>query len=343
MTGIIPVLRPISVHKFFLPALLLSIPLTALAQPFHLPTANQALFEKGGEAKFFVPTPGRDWTSGCFGCVRSGGAKMHEGLDIKCLQRDKHGEPIDPVMATADGTVVYMSDRPSLSNYGRYIVVRHNIGGLEVYSLYAHLSAFAAGLKVGQSVRTGEKIAVMGHTGTGISRERAHVHFELNLFYNDHFSAWFKKHYPTIHDDHGIWNGQNLVGMDPRLILLSEHAEGPRFNLLQWLQSRPELCRVLVRKTDFSWPKHYPMLVKNDTALPPDRIAGYEIALDFNGLPFELIPRAAAQMKGSAKYQLLSVNEAEYAKNPCRRLVKRQGKTWQLGNNGIELLDLLTY
>jgi murein DD-endopeptidase MepM/ murein hydrolase activator NlpD len=334
------------VNKIFLSGLLLSVRLAALAQPFHLPTANQALFEKGGEEKFFVGTSGHAWTSGCFGCVRSGGRQMHEGLDIKCLQRDKRGEPSDPVMATADGTVAYMNNRPSLSNYGRYIVLRHSIGGLEIYSLYAHLEEFAGGLKAGQAVKAGEKIAVMGRTSNtraGISRERAHVHFELNLFYNDHFSAWFKKHYPKEHDDHGIWNGQNLVGFDPRLIFLAQREEGPNFNLAHWLQHRTEVCRVLVRKTDFSWPKRYPMLVQNDQALPRERIAGYEMALDFNGLPFELIPRAASQMKGTAQYQLLSVNEAEYTKNHCRKLVTRRGAHWQLGREGIDLLDLLTY
>ena len=333
-------------NKIFLSVLLLSIRLAALAQPFHLPTANQALFETGGEEKFFVGTTGHSWTSGCFGCVRSGGWRMHKGLDIKCLQRDQRGEPSDPVMAAADGTVAYMNNRPALSNYGRYIVLRHSIGGLEIYSLYAHLAEFVGGLKVGQAVKAGEKIAVMGrtsNTGEVISRERAHVHFELDLFYNDHFSAWFKKHYPREHDDHGIWNGQNLVGIDPRLILLAQRDEGPRFDLARWLRSRPELCRVLVRKTGFSWLKRYPMLVRDDPALPRERIAGYEMALDFNGLPFQLIPRAASQMKGAAKYQLLSVNEAEYAKNPCRRLVTRRGAHWQLGREGINLLELLTY
>jgi hypothetical protein len=224
--------------------------------------------------------------------------------------------------------------------------VRHNIGGLEIYSLYAHLAEFAGGLKAGQAVKAGEKIAVMGrttNTRSGISKERAHVHFELNLFYNDHFSGWYKKHYPKEHDDHGIWNGQNLVGIDPRLILLAQREEGPHFNLARWLQQRPELCRVLVRKTDFSWPRRYPMLVKNDPAMPREPIAGYEMALDFNGLPFELIPRAASQMKGTAKYQLLSVNEAEQTKNPCRKLVTRRGAHWQLGNYAINVLDLLTY
>jgi murein DD-endopeptidase MepM/ murein hydrolase activator NlpD len=333
------------VNKIFLSALLLSVRLAALAQPFYLPTANQALFEKGGEEKFFVGTTGHSWESGCFGCVRSGGWQMHKGLDIKCLQRDKRGEPSDPVLAAADGTVAYMNNRPALSNYGRYIVLRHSIGGLEIYSLYAHLAEFAGGLKVGQAVKTGEKIAVMGrtsNTGEVISRERAHVHFELDLFYNDHFSAWFKKHYPREHDDHGIWNGQNLVGIDPRLIFLAQREEGAHFDLARWLQRRPELCRVLVRKTGFPWLKRYPMLVQDDPALPRERIAGYEMALDFNGLPFQLIPRAASQMKGTAQYQLLSVNEAEYTKNPCRKLVTRHGAHWQLGRNGINLLDLLT-
>ena len=312
------------------------------AQPFQLPTANRAIFEPGGQERYFVPTPGKTWVSGTFGCVRSDGTQMHEGLDIKCLQRDRRGEPTDPVMATADGTVVYMSDTPGLSNYGRYIVVRHSIDGLEVYSLYAHLSAFAPGIKVGRPVRTGEQIAVMGHTGAGISRDRAHVHFELNLFYNDHFSIWFRRHYPTEHDDHGVWNGQNLVGMDPRLILLAEHEEGAGFSLLNWLQHRTELCRVLVRKTDFSWPHRYPMLVRQDAATGRGPIAGYEIAFDYNGLPFELIAKTSSQIKAGPRFQLLSVNEAEHDRNLCRHLVMKQGKYWQLTGNGLSLLELLT-
>ncbi|HEX4120161.1 MAG TPA: M23 family metallopeptidase [Verrucomicrobiae bacterium] len=315
-------------------------------QPFQFPTANHALFEKDGDDRFLVPTPGKTWVSGSFGCVRSDGHQMHEGLDIKCLQRDRRGEPLDPVMATADGVVAYVNNHPSFSNYGRYIVLYHRIGGMEIYSLYAHLSEVEAGIRVGRAVRAGEKIAVMGrtsNTGERISKERAHVHFELNLFYNDHFDAWFKKNYPTERDDHGNYNGQNLVGIDPRLLLLAEHQEGGRFNLLNWIQRRTELCRVLVRKTGFSWVRRYPMLVKQGAPGPHEAVAGYEIALDYNGLPFELIPRSATQFKGPARYQLVSVNVAEYVKNPCRSLVTRRGTRWELANNGVRLLDMLTY
>jgi peptidoglycan LD-endopeptidase LytH len=316
------------------------------AQPFQLPTANHALFEPGGEDRFFVGTVGKPWTSGCFGCVRSDGWQMHEGLDIRCLQRDKRGEPTDPVMATADGTVVCINSKPSLSNYGNYIVVRHVIEGIEIDSLYAHLREIRPGLRVGQTVKAGETIATMGHTTNtreGISKDRAHVHFELNLFMNDRFSSWFKKASPGERNDHGEWNGQNLAGLDPRQILLDERSQGAKFSLLNFVRNQTELCRVVVRRTDFSWLKRYRALIRPNPRTEKEGVAGYEIALNFNAVPFELIPRAASEIKGAGAFQLISVNEAEEQKNPCRRLVTKKGSRWELTSHGIQALELLTY
>lgn len=314
--------------------------------PFQLPTANHALFEPGGEERFFVGTTGKPWTSGCFGCVRSDGWQMHEGLDIRCMDRDKRGEPADTVRSTADGTVVYINTRPSLSNYGNYIVVQHHVEGLEIDSLYAHLREIEPGVRVGQAVKAGDPIAVMGRTSNtheSISRERAHVHFELNLFVNDRFSSWFKKTSPRERNDHGEWNGQNLVGIDPRLILLAEHEQGDKFSLLNFIRNQNELCRVAVRKTNFPWLKRYAALIRRNPVAEREGIAGYELALNYNGVAFEVVPRAASELKGNAKYQLVSVNEAEYHRNPCRRLVVQKGSHWQLGNRGIEALEMLTY
>src|SRR5881396_3396497 len=70
-----------SVWSLVLALLSVSSPLaifTAAAEPFLLPTSNRALFEKGGEEKFFVGTVGKPWTTGTFGCVRSEGWQMHE-------------------------------------------------------------------------------------------------------------------------------------------------------------------------------------------------------------------------------------------------------------------------
>jgi murein DD-endopeptidase MepM/ murein hydrolase activator NlpD len=318
--------------------------LKARAQPFHLPTANRALLERGQEEKFLVGTVGKPWTSGGFGCVRSEGWQLHEGLDIRCLQRDRHGEPVDPVLATADGTVTYINTRPSLSNYGNYIVVRHQIEGVEIYSLYAHLREIRAGLKPGQPVRTGEQIAVMGRTSNtrqAISQERAHVHFELDFFVNDHFSAWYKKTYPGERDDHGQWNGQNLVGIDPSAVFLAQQALGGRFSLVDFMRQQNELCRVMVRGSHFPWLKRYPQFVVSNPRADKEGIAGYEIRLNFNGLPYHIIPHGPSELHGKIRFQLLSVNEVEQKKNPCRRLVTRKGSRWELTGHGIQWLELL--
>ena len=318
-----------------------------LAQsPFQFPTANHFLYERGGELKFFAPTaPDKPWTSGSFGCVRDDGTRMHEGLDIRHLQTDRRGEPTDPIMATADGTVVYFSIKPSLSNYGNYIVIRHVVESLEIYSLYAHLSAIRPGLKIGEQVKSGEIIATMGRTSNAeaILKERAHVHFELNVLVNDNFSAWFKINSPGERNDHGEWNGQNLNGLDPREILLAEHNPDAKFSLLNFLRSQTELCRVLVRATNFPYLKRYASLVLKNPKAEKEGIAGYEIALNYNGVAFALMPRAESEIKSRAKFQLLSVNEPEAKANPCRKLVVQRGSHWELGNEGLRDLELLTY
>lgn len=315
------------------------------AQPFQLPTANRALLDAdGGGERFFVGTVGKPWMSGTFGCVRSDGWQLHEGLDIRCLQRDKRGEPTDPILATADGSVAYVNRKPSLSNYGSYIVLRHEIDGIEIYSTYAHLQEVRADLKPGVSVKAGENIGVMGRTANtreGISKDRAHVHFELSLFISESFPAWYKKTFPGQRNDHGQWNGQNLLGLDPRTLLLEQRRLGAKFNLVEFIQSQTELCRVLVRSTDFPWLKRYAPLVR--AGAQGEAIAGYEIALNFNGIPIEMIPRSATQIKGRSKFQLLSVSEAEQKKNPCRRLVSKRGNSWEIAPRGVSLLELLTY
>ena len=330
-----------------LPILLGGVLKSPAQSPFQFPTANHALYEPGGDAKFLAPTsPDRSWTTGGFGCVRTDGWQMHEGLDIIHLHTDRRGEPTDPVMATADGTVMYVNQKTSLSNYGKYIVIRHVIDGIEIYSLYAHLSAVAAGVAVGKTVHGGEVIATMGRTSntrSSIAKERAHVHFELNLLDNDNFAAWFKKNMPGERNDHGVWNGQNLDGLDPRQILLAEQNPAKKFNLLSFIQSQTELCRVLVRATNFPYLKRYPALVLKNPKAEQEGVAGYEIALNYNGVAFALMPRAASEIKSPVKIQLLSVNAAEYHANPCRKLVIQRGSRWQLTEKGRRDVEQLTY
>jgi len=318
----------------------------ALAQPFGFPTANRALLTPGGEPAFFAATPGQPWVTGSFGCVRSEGGQWHEGLDIRCLRRDQQGEPSDPVVATADGVVAYFSLKPALSNYGRYVILRHQVEGIEIFSLYAHLSQVRPDLQPGLAVRAGEAIGVMGrstNTGAGISRERAHVHFELNLRLSDSFTTWQKQHQPGQRNDHGEWNGHNFLGIDPAQVFRDEARLGPHFSLLNQLRSQAELCRVRVRRTGFAWLRRCPGLIVPNPTAEREGVAGWELALNYAGIPFQLIPRAASELKGKGAVQLVSVNESEREEHPCRRLVVRRGGRWELSPRGSELIDLLVH
>jgi murein DD-endopeptidase MepM/ murein hydrolase activator NlpD len=318
----------------------------ALGQVLHLPTANRFVLEAGAEDKAFAGTVGKPWVTGTFGCVRTEGWQMHEGLDIRCLQRDKRGEPIDPVLAAADGEVAYINTRSGYSNYGIYLILRHRIENIEVYSIYAHLREVRPGLKAGVAVKTGEQVATMGRTTNtrqGISKDRAHVHFELALLINERFSEWFRKNRPGERNDHGDWNGQNLLAMDPREILLVQKEQGPRFSVLNYIRQQPELFRVLVRDTQFPWLGRYAPLVLPNPQLGTNAIAGYEISCNFNGIPIALIPRAASDFTSKTPIKVLSVNESEYQKNHCRKLVTKRSGRWELSVTGRQLVELLMF
>lgn len=318
----------------------------SLAQPFQLPTANRALFEPGGEERFFVGTVGRPWTSGEFGCVRSGGQQLHEGLDIRCVQRDRKGEPIDPVNASAAGTVAYINRKSGLSNYGNYIVLRHSVDGFEVYTLYAHLSEVRSGLKAGDRVNAGERIGTLGRTSNtrqAISKDRAHLHFEIDLVVNDRYAQWHQKRLTGMRNDHGNFNGRNLLGIDPEAVFREQARLGKAFDFGAFLRAQPVLARVVVRDASLVWAKRYPALVQRNPVAEREGVAGYELAMAFNGLPVRVTPRAASELKGSGRVQILDVNAAELQRRPCGKIVFKRGQAWTLLARGNELIDLLFY
>jgi len=316
------------------------------ATPVLFPTANRALLEPGGAERFFVGTAGKTWESGQFGCVRSGGGQLHEGLDIRCLQRDRRGEPIDPVLASAEGVVAYVNRQPGLSNYGNYIVLRHVLDGVEVHSLYAHLSAIRPGLKVGDAVRAGDRIATLGRTSNThqrITKDRAHCHFEFDLLINNRFAHWHEARKSGERNDHGNFNGHNLAGFDAAPVLRESARPGGRFDFAVFLQAHPEMFRVLVRSRALSIARRCPRLVQRNPVAEREGIAGFEVGLSFNGVPLRIIPRAASEIKSPAKVTLLSVNEAEWRSHPCAKLVFKRGQTWTLLAHGQDLVDLLAY
>jgi murein DD-endopeptidase MepM/ murein hydrolase activator NlpD len=85
----------------------------------------------------------------------------HIGLDIDA-------EMWDPIMAAADGTVVFASWG---GGYGNLVIVEHE-GGWSSY--YAHLTEIGVG--EGQNVRQGDTLGAAGTTGYSTG---PHLHFEL--------------------------------------------------------------------------------------------------------------------------------------------------------------------
>jgi lipoprotein NlpD len=88
--------------------------------------------------------------------------------EIKNKGLDIGGAAGDPVLAAADGRVVYVGS--SLRGYGNLIILKHNNTYL---TAYAHNQALL--VKEDQTVRKGQKIAEMGNSDA----DRIKLHFEV--------------------------------------------------------------------------------------------------------------------------------------------------------------------
>jgi len=91
--------------------------------------------------------------------------RAHTGVDF--------GAPTGTrVKATGDATVVFAGRK---GGYGNLVILRHG-NGYETY--YAHLSAFASGIRSGRSVSQGQVIAYVGTTGASTG---PHLHYEVRI------------------------------------------------------------------------------------------------------------------------------------------------------------------
>src|SRR2546430_2559276 len=203
-----------------------------------LPTDNDALFSGDGPAFYqyvernYKGAKSTPWEGGQYGFVRdptdtAGGivyTRFHEGVDIRPLHRDPRSEPLDEVRAIADGKVVHTNLVPGYSNYGKYVVIAHQWGGSNYYSLYGHLSSIA--VQPGDVAKRGQRIAVMGYTGTGLNQERAHLHLELDLMFSRQFEAWHNAFFRNDPNHNGIYNGLNDYPYLTRDIVFGRGANG---------------------------------------------------------------------------------------------------------------------
>lgn len=176
---------------------------------FTLPDGEKDFFDNQGKSarKTLLKTPinGAHLTSG-YGMRVSpilGYSRFHPGVDFAAREGT-------PIYTAGDGTIKEMGYNEV---YGRYIKITHANG---YATLYAHMSAYSAGMRRGEKVRQGSVIGFVGSTGMSTG---PHLHYEV--------------HYQGKHINPAILNfppGKTLKGEDlvlfekQRNYLKSEHS-----------------------------------------------------------------------------------------------------------------------
>jgi len=315
------------------------------AQTLSLPTDNRSLFDEPSQFFQFVDrnfegeksTP---WEGGQFGFVRDprrignriAYARFHEGLDIKPLHRDTRGNPQDEVRAIADGTVAYVTASSGLSNYGRYIVVRHDWDGGPFFSLYAHLAS--AQVSAGQKVKAGTPLGILGYTGAGIDQRRAHVHVELNMLLSSRFDIWHGANFTTP-NHHGVFNGLNLIGLDLQSLYLAQQ-KNRGITAAGAVRATESGYRVAVPgNADMEIVKNYPWLL--DGPRPADKSA-WEVTFSRWGLPLAV---KASNMTVSQPVVTWVKDAGIPHYTHTRGIVTGSGSTGKLTTEGLRFVKLV--
>lgn len=295
----------------------------------------------------FQPTASGRPESAFYGSVRIAriGKRLmpsfHEGIDIAPLARNRAGNPRDVVFAAADGEVAYVNRPAGNSNYGKYVVLSHGDGPGRIYTLYAHLDEIGPEIRKGAPVEQGSILGRMGSTSCErIPPENRHLHFEVGLMFSARFEKWFKRQ--KLVPDHGLFNGWNLVGIDPLAVYEKQEEDNEdEYDLYAHLAVIPrafELVLKTPRQLDFF--RRYPALWQD---------AGFKggamvIACSENGLP--LSGRCANENEtvelGRRKHAIRSVDRSALGRNGCRLVVSENG-TWRLSAEGEKWLSILMY
>ena len=310
---------------------------------WQFPTENRCLLEEKPE-KFFQPTISRRMKSGMFGFVRTSEPEparifehFHKGIDIQALHRDERGEPTDVVKASADGEVVRVNLDEKISDYGKQVIVRHLWGEQPVYTIYGHLASI--GVQAGQKVKAGDPLGVMGWTGPGLSRDRAHLHFEIAFQINPKFDAWVKNVKPGRlwePNRHGEWNGLNLMGIDPAPLLLASH-EGKPLTCREALASQPGgfVVNIPAPESRIQW-TDWVQVRENCTGAQ-----SWQVEMTPWGLPLKVAASAIPAPEAVLVANPGRPNEGKYY---CRGLVEGDGKGgMRLSKFGRQTIEMMIF
>lgn len=313
-------------------------------ESFAWPTPHPGFANGESFEEFIQPTASGEASSGLFGCVRNDGARFHEAIDIAPYLKRRRGEATDSVSAVHDGRIAHINKAGGNSGYGRYVVIVHDNLTPRIYSLYAHLARVDSSLELGDRVKAGETIGVMGRSAGGyhIPQSRAHLHFEVGLRISDNFQKWYDRQGYSSKNHHGNYNGLNLWGMDPLAYMTWLHEEG-KARPLDFIRSlKPGF--VLKIQT-----QHIPDIVKNYPELILPGVSakerkGWELTLSGWGFPMgikPLGPEALKDLSGEGDVKIVAVNRKELEQYSCRNMVDLDSGGIKLANNGRNLVELM--
>lgn len=306
------------------------------------PTPSTAYAEGRPLTEYVQPTESGLLESGLYGCTRSGGRQFHEGLDLFPVKRDKRGEATDPVFAAMAGVVRHVA-RGANGGYGRYVVLEHPDQTPAVYTLYAHLAKIADGVKPGLAVAAGDTLGTMGRSAGGytIPRERAHLHFEIGLRASDFFQRWYDARGFGSTNEHGLYNGMNLLGLDP-LEFFRLHAEGRLRSLGDLVAAQPVAVTAHVaRPPEPDFARRYPSLVTNPDAAIIG--GGWEVAFNRMGVPVRLRRLEPSELADTPRggWRVVSHDAEALATCRCRRLVRTVKGQVEPGEDLRSTLELI--
>ena len=125
------------------------------------------LTSRSGEVWSLLTDPTENGTlTSRFGYRRhplTGLTRPHRGIDLAAPKGT-------PVVAAADGVLLFQGDRGTYGNLSR---IKH---GRDVVTAYAHLDRFVLGLVPGMHVQKGQ---VIGYVGTSGQSSGPHLHYEV--------------------------------------------------------------------------------------------------------------------------------------------------------------------
>lgn len=235
------------------------------------------------------------------------------------IERDTQREPTDSIYAFADGIVRYVNRNASASSYGRYMVIEHPEIASGFVSLYAHLSSVPDAVVAGVSVVGGQTIARMGRSASyAIPKSRAHLHFELGVWLGPDFQRWYDRQPFNSRNEHGAYNGLNIVGIDV-WAFWNAYVEGEAESALSFMLSEP--IAITVDVPDARRPEllgYMPELLMTQSI--PSDIGGWRIGFTWYGVPVSWTPLTEFELE-SNRVEIVEADGRTLSKLKCDDMV----------------------